>query len=116
MLLSGDDARGDRPAKSLGEQLFASREDALQFAESSTAASVAPEPIAQAALAAFGQSRDDARNSSAPATSTLAAIINDSVKAASTLPPRRSSSATIGGPAVWPMLHSAVTSPVVLAT
>jgi hypothetical protein len=34
VLLSADDARGDRPAKSLGEQLFASREDALQFAES----------------------------------------------------------------------------------
>lgn len=34
VLLRGDDARGDRPAKSLGEQLFASREDALQFAES----------------------------------------------------------------------------------
>jgi hypothetical protein len=34
VLLSGGDARGDRPAKSLGEQLFASREDAWQFAES----------------------------------------------------------------------------------
>jgi hypothetical protein len=34
VLLSGDDARGDRPAKSLGEQLFASREDAWEFAES----------------------------------------------------------------------------------
>lgn len=34
VLLSCDDARGDRPAKSLGEQLFFSREDALQFAES----------------------------------------------------------------------------------
>jgi hypothetical protein len=34
VLLSGDDARGDRPAKSLGDQLFASREDAWQFAES----------------------------------------------------------------------------------
>ena len=33
-LLSGDDARGDRPAKSLGEQLFSSREDAWEFAES----------------------------------------------------------------------------------
>ena len=34
VLLSGDDARGDRPAKSLGEQLFASREAAWQFAQS----------------------------------------------------------------------------------
>jgi len=34
VLLSGGDARGDRPAKSLGERLFASREDAWQFAES----------------------------------------------------------------------------------
>jgi hypothetical protein len=34
VLLSGDDARGDRPAKSLGEQLFASREDAWEFAAS----------------------------------------------------------------------------------
>jgi hypothetical protein len=34
VLLSGGDARGDRPAKSLGEHLFASREDAWQFAES----------------------------------------------------------------------------------
>ena len=34
VLLSGGDARGDRPAKSLGTQLFSSREDALQFAES----------------------------------------------------------------------------------
>ena len=34
VLLSGDDARGDRPAKSLGAQLFASREDAWEFAES----------------------------------------------------------------------------------
>ncbi len=34
VLLSGDDARGDRPAKSLGEQLFDSREAAWQFAES----------------------------------------------------------------------------------
>lgn len=34
VLLSSDEARGDRPAKSLGEQLFASREDAWQFAES----------------------------------------------------------------------------------
>jgi hypothetical protein len=34
VLLSGGDARGDRPAKSLGAQLFASREDAWQFAES----------------------------------------------------------------------------------
>jgi hypothetical protein len=33
VLLSGDGARGDRPAKSLGEQLFASREDAWEFAE-----------------------------------------------------------------------------------
>ncbi len=34
LLSGGDDARGDRPAKSLGEQLFAAREDAWQFAES----------------------------------------------------------------------------------
>jgi hypothetical protein len=34
VLLSGGDARGDRPAKSLGTQLFASREDAWRFAES----------------------------------------------------------------------------------
>lgn len=34
VLLSGDDARGDRPAKSLGERLFASQEDAWHFAES----------------------------------------------------------------------------------
>ncbi len=34
VLLSGGDARGDRPAKSLCAQLFASREDAWQFAES----------------------------------------------------------------------------------
>lgn len=34
VLLSGDDARGDRPSKSLGEQLFDSRDAALKFAES----------------------------------------------------------------------------------
>lgn len=34
VLLSGDDARGDRPAKSLGEKLFDSRDAALKFAES----------------------------------------------------------------------------------
>ena len=34
VLLHGDDARGDRPAKSLGMELFASREDAWRFAES----------------------------------------------------------------------------------
>jgi hypothetical protein len=34
VLLSGGDARGDRPAKSLRDQLFSSREDAWQFAES----------------------------------------------------------------------------------
>jgi hypothetical protein len=34
VLLSGGDARGDRPAKSLGERLFSSPEDAWQFAES----------------------------------------------------------------------------------
>lgn len=34
VLLSGDDARGDRPAKSLGEQLFGTREAALDFAQS----------------------------------------------------------------------------------
>jgi hypothetical protein len=34
VLLNGDDARGNRAAKSLGDQLFSSREDAWQFAES----------------------------------------------------------------------------------
>jgi hypothetical protein len=34
VLLSGDDARGNRAAKSLGDQVFPSREDAWQFAES----------------------------------------------------------------------------------
>jgi hypothetical protein len=34
VLLSGGDARGDRPAKSLCDQLFASREDAWHYAES----------------------------------------------------------------------------------
>ena len=34
VLLSGDDARGDRPAKSLGQQLFGTREAALDFAQS----------------------------------------------------------------------------------
>lgn len=34
VLLSGDDARGNRAAKSLGDQVFRSREDAWQFAES----------------------------------------------------------------------------------
>ena len=34
VLLSAGDARGERPAKSLGDQLFASREDAWQFANS----------------------------------------------------------------------------------
>ena len=34
VLLSAGDARGERPAKSLGEQVFASREDAWQFANS----------------------------------------------------------------------------------
>ena len=33
VLLSGDGGRGNGSAKSLGEQLFASREDAWQFAE-----------------------------------------------------------------------------------
>jgi hypothetical protein len=32
VLLSGGDPRGDRPAKSLYPQLFASQEEALQFA------------------------------------------------------------------------------------
>jgi hypothetical protein len=32
VLLSGGDARGDRPAKSLYPQLFSSQEEALQFA------------------------------------------------------------------------------------
>jgi hypothetical protein len=32
VLLSADDARGDRPAKSLYPQLFHSQEEALQFA------------------------------------------------------------------------------------
>lgn len=34
VLLSADDARGDRPAKSLGEQVFGTREAALDFAQS----------------------------------------------------------------------------------
>ncbi len=34
VLLSGGDARGDRPAKSLSSQLFESREAALDFAQS----------------------------------------------------------------------------------
>ena len=34
VLLSGGDARGDRPAKSLGDQLFDSREAALDYAQS----------------------------------------------------------------------------------
>ncbi len=34
VLLSGRDARGDRPAKSLGPQVFGSREAALDFAQS----------------------------------------------------------------------------------
>lgn len=34
VLLSGGDARGDRPAKSLCDQLFDSREAALDFAQS----------------------------------------------------------------------------------
>jgi hypothetical protein len=34
VLLSGGDARGDRPAKSLGDQLFDSREAALDYARS----------------------------------------------------------------------------------
>ena len=34
VLLSAGDARGERPAKSLGERVFASREDAWRFANS----------------------------------------------------------------------------------
>ena len=34
VLLSAGDPRGDRPAKCLGEQLFDSHEDALEFASS----------------------------------------------------------------------------------
>lgn len=34
VLLSADDARGDRPAKSLGDKLFGTREAALDFAQS----------------------------------------------------------------------------------
>ena len=34
VLLSSGDPRGDRPAKCLGDQLFSSREDALEFASS----------------------------------------------------------------------------------
>ena len=34
VLLSGSDPRGDRPAKSLYPQLFASEEEALRFARS----------------------------------------------------------------------------------
>jgi hypothetical protein len=34
VLLSAGDARGERPAKSLGEHVFASQEDAWRFANS----------------------------------------------------------------------------------
>lgn len=34
VLVSCDEARGDRPAKSLSPRLFGTREDAMQFAES----------------------------------------------------------------------------------
>lgn len=34
VLLSGGDARGDRPAKSLGPQVFESRAAAMDFAQS----------------------------------------------------------------------------------
>ena len=34
VLLSADDARGDRPAKSLSERVFPSREEALTYAQS----------------------------------------------------------------------------------
>ena len=34
VLLSAGDARGERPAKSLGDHVFASQEDAWQFANS----------------------------------------------------------------------------------
>jgi len=34
VLLSAGDARGERPAKSLGDHVFASQEDAWQFAAS----------------------------------------------------------------------------------
>jgi len=34
VLLSWDDPRGDQSAKSLGDRLFESREDALEFASS----------------------------------------------------------------------------------
>lgn len=34
VLLSGDEPRGDRPAKSLSPRLFGTREDAMHFAES----------------------------------------------------------------------------------
>ncbi len=34
VLLSADDARGHRPAKSLGSEVFTTREEALTFAQS----------------------------------------------------------------------------------
>ena len=68
------------------------------------------------ATSRLGQRRAAARKTIAPKTSAVAATTRASVKAAPTVGRRRSSSATIGGPAVWPMLHIAVTSPVVLAT
>jgi hypothetical protein len=34
VLLSADEPRGDRPAKSLSPRLFGTREDAMHFAES----------------------------------------------------------------------------------
>ena len=34
VLLSGDEPRGDRPAKSLSPRLFGTREDAMHFAKS----------------------------------------------------------------------------------
>jgi len=64
----------------------------------------------------LGHTRDDATNTTAPTTSVAAAMTSASVNAAPTPLVRRSSTATMGGPAVWPMLHSAVTSPVVAAT
>ena len=42
VLLSGGDPRGDRPAKSLYPQVFASQEDALQFVRREWAACAGP--------------------------------------------------------------------------
>ena len=62
VLLSGGDARGDRPAKSLGTQLFASRETPGYSQSRSTARSAATDPSALArAFSPPGAARSSAR-------------------------------------------------------